>query len=133
MNLLFGHQSISTRRYGLKGENHGRPHRQSLRQGTRRAGTALVEMGGIAEKMVVDAMDALANADATLAHQVVTTDPRLDALQREIEEEAVLTITRRHPVANDLREIIGAIRIAGDLERVATSPKTSPGVRSRSV
>jgi phosphate transport system protein len=83
----------------------------------------IVEMGGIAEKMVVDAMDALANADATLAHQVVATDPRLDALQREIEERAVLTITRRHPVANDLREIIGAIRIAGDLERVGDLAK----------
>jgi phosphate transport system protein len=86
-------------------------------------GRRLVEMGGIAEKMVVHAMDALANADATLAHQVVTTDPQLDALQREIEVEAVLTITRRHPVANDLREIIGAIRIAGDLERVGDLAK----------
>src|SRR6202166_5065771 len=83
----------------------------------------IVEMGGIAEKMVVDAMDALANADATLAHQVVATDPRLDALQREIEEQAVLTIARRQPVADDLREIVGAIRVAGDLERVGDLAK----------
>ena len=83
----------------------------------------IVEMGGISEKMVVDAMDALANADATLAHQVVGTDPRLDALQREIEEQAVLTIARRQPVAADLREIIGAIRAAGDLERVGDLAK----------
>ena len=48
-------------------------------------GRSIVEMGGIAEKMVVDTMDALANADARLAHQVVTTDPQLDALQRKIE------------------------------------------------
>ena len=86
-------------------------------------GRRIVEMGGIAEKMVVDAMDALANADATLAHQVVATDPRLDALQREIEEQAVLTIARRQPVADDLREIIGAIRTAGDLERVGDLAK----------
>ena len=83
----------------------------------------IVEMGGIAEKMVVDAMDALANADATLAYQVVATDPRLDALQREIEEQAVLTIARRQPVADDLREIVGAIRAAGDLERVGDLAK----------
>jgi phosphate transport system protein len=83
----------------------------------------IVEMGGIAEKMVVDAMDALANADASLAQQVVATDPRLDALQREIEEQAVLTIARRQPVADDLREIVGAIRAAGDLERVGDLAK----------
>src|SRR5580704_9606532 len=86
-------------------------------------GRRIVEMGGIAEKMVVDAMDALADADATLAHQVVTTDPQLDALQRKIEEQAVLTIARRQPVADDLREIIGAIRVAGDLERVGDLAK----------
>src|SRR5260370_11408929 len=80
-------------------------------------------MGGIAEKMVVDAMDALAGADTVLAHQVVATDPRLDALQREIEDLAVLTIARRQPVAIDLRELIGAIRIAGDLERVGDLAK----------
>jgi len=83
----------------------------------------IVEMGGIAEKMVVDAMDALANADASLAQQVVATDLRLDALQREIEEQAVLTIARRQPVADDLREIVGAIRAAGDLERVGDLAK----------
>ena len=83
----------------------------------------IAEMGGIAEKMVVDAMDALSSADVTLAQQVVATDPRLDALQREIEEQAVLTIARRQPMAVDLREIIGAIRVAGDLERVGDLAK----------
>jgi phosphate transport system protein len=83
----------------------------------------IAEMGGIAEKMVIDAMDALANADTVLAHQVVATDPRLDALQREIEDMTVLTIARRQPVAVDLRELIGAIRIAGDLERVGDLAK----------
>jgi phosphate transport system protein len=42
----------------------------------------IAEMGGIAEKMVIDAMDSLAAADTKLAHQVVATDPRLDTLQR---------------------------------------------------
>ena len=83
----------------------------------------IAEMGGIAEKMVIDAMDSLAAADTTLAHQVVATDPRLDMLQREVEEQAILTIARRQPVAIDLREIIGAIRVAGDLERVGDLAK----------
>ena len=83
----------------------------------------IAEMGGIAEKMVIEAMDALANADTVLAHKVVATDLRLDALQREIEDLAVTTIARRQPVAVDLRELIGAIRIAGDLERVGDLAK----------
>jgi phosphate transport system protein len=83
----------------------------------------IAEMGGIAEKMVIEAMDALTTGDATLAHQVISTDPRLDTLQREIEETAILTIARRQPMAIDLREIIGAIRIAGDLERVGDLAK----------
>ncbi len=80
-------------------------------------------MGGIAEQMVIDAMDALANADSALAHQVVRTDPQLDVLQRAIEDFAVVTIARRQPVAIDLRELIGAIRVAGDLERVGDLAK----------
>ena len=83
----------------------------------------IAEMGGIAEKMVIDAMDALANSDTALAQTVIATDERLDLLQREIEENAILTIARRQPMAVDLREIIGAIRVAGDLERVGDLAK----------
>ena len=83
----------------------------------------IAEMGGIAEKMVIDAVDALSFADTVLAQQVAATDSRLDLLQREIEEQAIMTIARRQPVAIDLREIIGAIRVAGDLERVGDLAK----------
>ena len=83
----------------------------------------IAEMGGLAEKMVIDAMDALSNADTVLAGQIVATDARLDALQREIENLAVMTIARRQPVAVDLREVIGTIRIAGNLERVGDLAK----------
>jgi phosphate transport system protein len=83
----------------------------------------IAEMGGIAEKMVIEAMDALSSSDATLAHKVIACDDRLDTLQREIEETAVLTIARRQPMAVDLREIISAIRVAGDLERVGDLAK----------
>jgi phosphate transport system protein len=83
----------------------------------------IAEMGGLAEKMVIDAMDALSNADTVLAGQIVATDARLDALQREIENLAVMTIARRQPVAVDLRELIGTIRIAGNLERVGDLAK----------
>jgi phosphate transport system protein len=83
----------------------------------------VAEMGGLAGQMVSDAMNALSGADSRLAQFVVQSDPRLDALQREIEEQAIEEIARRQPVADDLRSIIGAIRIAGDLERVGDLAK----------
>jgi phosphate transport system protein len=86
-------------------------------------GGKIAEMGGVAEKMLVDAMDALAGLDVELAHRVLMSDPRLDNLQREIEEQAVKTIARRQPMANDLRELVASIHIAGDLERAGDLAK----------
>ena len=83
----------------------------------------IAEMGGIAEKMLADAMDALSGMNVELAQRVVSADPRLDLLQRTVEDFAVHTIARRQPLAVDLREIIGAIRISADLERVGDLAK----------
>ena len=83
----------------------------------------IAEMGGIAEKMLADAMDALAGMNVDLAQRVVSADPRLDVLQRTVEDFAVHTIAKRQPLAVDLREIIGAIRISADLERVGDLAK----------
>ena len=76
------------------------------------------EMGGIAEAMLVDAIDALLRRDVEKGQKVVQQDKRLDLLQEEIEELAVLLIARRQPMANDLRHVMGTIRIAADLERI---------------
>jgi phosphate transport system protein len=81
------------------------------------------EMGGIAEKMFGDATDALVRRDTALARTVISTDPRLDALQRDIEEQAILTLVRRQPMAIDLRDTVSAIRISGDLERIGDLAK----------
>lgn len=86
-------------------------------------GRRIAEMGGVAEKMLAEAMDALANFDVDLAHRVVSSDARLDALHREIEESAIYTIARRQPLAVDLRECIAAIRISGDIERIGDLAK----------
>ncbi len=83
----------------------------------------VAEMGGLAEKQVVDAVDALTKRDTKLAQRVTTADANIDALQREIEERAVLTIARRQPMAVDLREVVGALRLANDLERVGDLAK----------
>ena len=86
-------------------------------------GRRISEMGGLAEKMLADSMDALTGLDSALAYRVIAADHRLDALHREIEEIAILTIARRQPLAVDLRECIAAIRISGDIERIGDLAK----------
>lgn len=76
------------------------------------------EMGGVAERMVADSVTALTNGDLDLAEKVIATDKQLDEAERQIDERAVVVIAKRQPMASDLREIIGSIRIASDLERV---------------
>jgi phosphate transport system protein len=78
----------------------------------------IAAMGGHAERMVEQAIQALVNADAGLAQKVIRDDIVLDEGQREIDDKAIVIIARRQPMATDLREIVGAIRISADLERV---------------
>ncbi|WP_237477332.1 phosphate signaling complex protein PhoU [Lichenibacterium dinghuense] len=86
-------------------------------------GRKIAEMGGIAEKMLSDAMDALSDLDTELAQAVVSADARLDLLQRDVESASIMTIAKRQPMAVDLREIVAAIRVSGDLERVGDLAK----------
>ena len=81
------------------------------------------EMGGIAERMVAEAVRSLVNADAALSQKVISDDLILDEAERQIGEKAVLIIAKRQPMASDLRDIIGSIRIAADLERVGDMAK----------
>lgn len=76
------------------------------------------QMGGLAEVMLTDAVDALARHDVGKARSVVERDGALDTLQQEIEDLAVVIIAKRQPMANDLRHIMGTIRIASDIERI---------------
>jgi len=83
----------------------------------------VAEMGGFAQKQVIDAMDALARRDVVLARQVIATDATVDELQRQIEQRAVETIALRQPMAVDLRSLVAMMRIANDLERIGDLAK----------
>ncbi|MDQ0454604.1 phosphate signaling complex protein PhoU [Rhizobium paknamense] len=83
------------------------------------------EMGGLAEQMCADAVRALVTSDGGLAQRVISDDVILDSAEREVQEKAIVTIARRQPVAADLREIIGTLRIAADLERVGDLGKNT--------
>lgn len=83
----------------------------------------VAEMGGLAEREIADAVQALTRRDTALARKLIATDAQIDALQHEIEERAVLTIARRQPMAVDLREIVSALRVAGEIERIGDLAK----------
>jgi phosphate transport system protein len=83
----------------------------------------VAEMGGLTEKQIADAVDALSRRNPEQAQRIVKADLDVDALQREIEAKAVLTIARRQPMAVDLRELLGALRLCNDLERIGDLAK----------
>lgn len=75
-------------------------------------------MGRLDDEQIGSAIEALTKRDTALAGQVIAVDDQVDALQNEIEQKAIITIARRQPMAVDLREIVGALHISNDLERV---------------
>src|SRR5262245_43430605 len=83
----------------------------------------VAEMGGLAERQIAEAIEALAMRDSGRAQRIIAADVAIDIMQRNIEERAVETIARRQPVAGDLREIVGILRIANEIERIGDLAK----------
>ena len=79
----------------------------------------LTEMGGIVESQVALAAEAIMERDAAAATRAVEEDPKVDALEREVESNSSSgLLALRQPVAGDLRQIVAALKITGDLERI---------------
>jgi len=78
----------------------------------------LTDLGTLVSEMVGDAMQAFKKRDSIKAQQVIDRDVEANALQFKVDEAVQRIIALRNPVAQDLRQIIGATRIASDLERV---------------
>jgi phosphate transport system protein len=83
----------------------------------------IAEMGGLAEVAIQEAMQALVSGDEELAAAIVQRDKKLDRLESEVDELAVRVIALRAPLADDLREIIAALKIAGVVERIGDYAK----------
>ncbi|HEY7797327.1 MAG TPA: phosphate signaling complex protein PhoU [Hyphomonadaceae bacterium] len=83
----------------------------------------LARMGGLAEDMLSDAIQAISTRDLALADTVVARDPQVDALQIEAEKKILRLLALRQPLARDLRQTISALKIAAELERVADLAK----------
>jgi len=83
----------------------------------------VARMGGMAEAAVNDCLVAVARRDTELAHAVMERDAKIDAAQREVEKRAIKLFALRQPMASDLRVVLTAWRIAGELERVGDLSK----------
>ncbi|HEY0835095.1 MAG TPA: phosphate signaling complex protein PhoU [Azospirillum sp.] len=84
----------------------------------RKLRSSVVEMAGAAETQLDGALSCLAHRDPELAGEVVRGDGRLDRVEQGIEAHAMRLLVLRQPVADDLREVMAALKIANNLERV---------------
>jgi phosphate transport system protein len=91
---------------------------KSFAQELQRLTNMVTQMGGVAEAQVAAAVQAVVRRDAIVAGQVMQSDLRVDAYERDIDTETVRLLALRQPMAADLREILAALKIAADLERI---------------
>jgi len=85
--------------------------------------TLIGRMGGLAEAQIAAAIDALARRDGPAGLEVAEGDRKLDELEAEAESLAIAIIARRAPLADDLRELVAALKISAIIERIGDYAK----------
>ncbi len=83
----------------------------------------IAQMGGLAEQAIIQSMEALRRHDLDAAERVIAGDAQIDALEHEVERLAVQLIALRAPLADDLREVVAALKIASVVERIGDYAK----------
>jgi len=88
-----------------------------------RLDSIIAEMGGLAERQLADAVDALNRRDVALAQRVIDADVRIDQLEEEIDNFTIRVLALRQPMADDLRAVVVALKMATNLERIGDYAK----------
>ena len=96
---------------------------KSFDEDLKRLNNVIAEMGGLAEAQLTRAVESLVRRNTELATQVVQDDKRIDALEAEVAQMTVRMLALRQPMAQDLREVVAAIKIASDVERIGDYAK----------
>jgi phosphate transport system protein len=79
----------------------------------------IIKMGGLTEAQVDAAIQALVNRDSALAYRIIEDDDKIDELNLEVDKQAMQLLALRQPMAQDLRNVVAALKISSDLERIA--------------
>lgn len=85
--------------------------------------TNIAQMGGLTEAQLAGSLEAFTRRDTELAKRTIEDDKRVDALEADIEARAIRLVALRQPMATDLREVMSAMKIASDLERIGDLAK----------
>ncbi|WP_374373874.1 phosphate signaling complex protein PhoU [Dongia sp.] len=96
---------------------------KSFDEELRRLREQILAMGGRAEAQLVDAISALAKRDSEKAVRVIESDKGIDALEMQVAQDSLKVLALRQPMAKDLREVIAAIKISADIERIGDYAK----------
>lgn len=83
----------------------------------------IAEMGGLAELAIQESLKAMTTGDEELAQQVIDRDQKIDALETKVDAMAIRMLALRSPMADDLREIVAALKIGGIIERIGDYSK----------
>ena len=84
---------------------------------------SILRMGGLAEGQLSSAIEAVAKRDAELAQRTVQSDKQIDKIEHEVAEQTTRLLALRQPMAADLRQVIGALKLAGEIERIGDYAK----------
>jgi phosphate transport system protein len=88
-----------------------------------RLNNIISQMGGLAESQLISAIRAITKRDSELAEQVIVSDHRIDKLEQEVQDFSVRLLALRQPMADDLRQVVTAIKLSNDLERIGDLAK----------
>ncbi len=91
---------------------------KSYEQELRRLHTLINDMGGMVERQVSLACQAVLQKDGAAAGMAMEADPQVDAAEREAEQFVIRLLALRQPMAQDLRKIVASLKVIGDLERI---------------
>jgi phosphate transport system protein len=96
---------------------------KSFDEELRRLREQILAMGGRAEAQLVDAIAALAKRDSEKAVRVIESDKNIDAIEMQVAQDSLKVLALRQPMAKDLREVVAAIKISSDIERIGDYAK----------
>lgn len=99
-------------------DSHTQHISQQFNQDLSEVRNKLLNMGGIVQRQVADAVESLVKSDSALAETVRSKDQDVDALEMMIDEDCTQLIARRQPAASDLRLVISIIKMVADIERI---------------